>query len=276
MATYLGRIAGRRHFRQNRSALLRELRMSTRYLFLAVFMAAGLLARPALAAPFDNWAAMVIAGDWHAHSGAPSEVFDNARRDLSNDLAKMGFPENHIQQYSARPDADPAHPFHADPATIGLNFKRLTQQATGGCFVYLTTHGAPLGVAMGDGIVGLRDIGDLIDQSCPARPTVIVVSACFSGMFIPVLHADNRMIITAARGDRTSFGCGETNKYTFFDQCILESLPKSMTFPMLADGATECVAAREKAENVAPPSEPQVYIGSSIGSQLNSLTFSVN
>jgi hypothetical protein len=235
-----------------------------------------MLARPALAAPFDNWAAMVIAGDWHAHSGAPSEVFDNARRDLAKDLAKMGFAENLIQQYSARPDADPAHPFHADPATIGLNFRRLAQQAPAGCFVYLTTHGAPLGVAMGDGIVPLRDIGDIIDQSCSARPTMIVVSACFSGMFIPVLHAENRMIITAARGDRTSFGCGETNTYTFFDQCILESLPKVMTFPMLGDTAKECVSTREKAEKVEPPSEPQIYVGSSIAPQLNDLTFSVH
>lgn len=249
--------------------------MTARY-FYAVILLFGVMVRPAFAAPFDNWAAMVIAGDWHAHSGAPSEVFDNARRDLSNDLIKMGFAENHIQQYSARPEADPAHPFHSDPATIGVNFKKLAQQATGGCFIYLTTHGAPLGVAMGNGIASLREIGDLIDQSCADRPTVVVVSACFSGMFIPVLQADNRMILTAARADRTSFGCGETNKYTFFDQCILESLPKSMNFPMLADDAKECVAAREKAENVSPPSEPQVSIGSSIASQLSGLTFSVN
>jgi len=249
--------------------------MTARYLY-AVILFAALMARPAHAAPFDNWAAMVIAGDWHAHSGAASEVFDNARRDISKALAKMGFAENHIQEYSARPAADSRHPLHADPATIGANFRKLTQQAAAGCFVYLTTHGAPLGIAMGDGIVPIREIGDLLDQSCSARPTVIVVSACFSGMFIPVLQASNRMVVTAARGDRTSFGCGETNTYTFFDQCILESLPESMTFPMLADTAKECVAAREKAENVTPPSDPQVYIGSSISSQLNSLTFSVH
>ena len=32
---------------------------------------------------FSNWAGIVVAGDWHAHSGEPSEVFDNARRDLT-------------------------------------------------------------------------------------------------------------------------------------------------------------------------------------------------
>lgn len=241
-------------------------------------IAVGLmLVQPAMAGPFDNWAAMVIAGDWHAHSGAPSEVFDNARRDLAKDFEQMGFAPKHIQQYSARPDADPVvKPFHADPATIEANFKKLTQQATAGCLVYLTTHGNALEVAMGDALVPIRTIGDVVDEACPARPTIVIVSACYSGMFIPVMLAPNRMIITAARGDRSSFGCGEELKYTFFDQCILETLPKVTTFPPLYDKAKECVAAREMAEHVAPPSEPQVYTGATIGQQLPMLTFSVS
>ena len=35
------------------------------------------------AGPFADWAAVVVAGDFHAHSGADSEAFDNARRDVS-------------------------------------------------------------------------------------------------------------------------------------------------------------------------------------------------
>ena len=39
---------------------------------------------PARAAtPFSDWAAVVIAGDWHANSGGPTEAFDNARRDIA-------------------------------------------------------------------------------------------------------------------------------------------------------------------------------------------------
>ena len=250
--------------------------MSTRVLLWSIIAVGLMLARPAAAGPFDNWAAMVIAGDWHAHSGAATEVFDNARRDLAKDFAQMGIAPDHIQQYSARPDADPViKPFHADPATIEANFKRLTQQATAGCLIYLTSHGAPLDVAMGDALVPIRTIGDLVDQSCPDRPTIVIVSACYSGMFIPVMLAPNRMIITAARGDRTSFGCSEDLKYTFFDQCVLETLPKVTTFPALYGMAKDCVAAREMAEHVSPPSEPQVYIGGTIGQQLPMLTFSV-
>jgi hypothetical protein len=250
--------------------------MSMRVLLWSMIAVGFMLVQPAIAGPFDNWAAMVIAGDWHAHSGAPSEVFDNARRDLAKDFGQMGFAPDHIEQYSAHPGADSEiKPFHADLATIETNFKKLTQRATAGCLVYLTSHGAALGVAMSDTLVPIRSIGDLVDESCPDRPAIVIISACYSGMFIPVLLAPSRMIITAARGDRTSFGCSEDLKYTFFDQCVLETLPKVTTFPALYDMAKECVAAREMAERVSPPSEPQVYTGGMIAQQLPMLTFSV-
>ena len=74
---------------------------------LAVLAVLSVLAAPASAGPFDNWAGLVVAGDSRAHSGAPSEVFDNARRDLVTALKQMGFAESHIQQYSVRPELDP-------------------------------------------------------------------------------------------------------------------------------------------------------------------------
>ena len=241
-----------------------------------VFASAGLTG-PASAGPFDSWAALVVAGDSHAHSGADSQVFDNARRDLVTALKQMGFAANNIQQYSARPELDlQTKPRRSDAPDIAAGFKMLTQRATGGCFVYFTSHGAPLGIVIGDSLVPIRAIGDIIDDSCHDRPAVVIISACFSGMFIPVLHAENRMIFTAARPDRTSFGCGEANTYTFFDQCILESLPKSTNFPALAGPTKECVAARENQEGATPPSEPQLYIGAAIAPLLQQDTFSLN
>lgn len=245
--------------------------------FLVFFLIAlplMLHAHPASAGPFDDWAVLVVAGDHHAHSGAESDVFDNARRDLVKALTTIGFDAVNIQQYSAQAERDPVtKPLRADPKEIFTNFKRLTEKATGGCFVYFTSHGAPLGIVLGDAIVPLRSVADIIDNSCYDRPSVIVVSACFSGMFIPILRANNRMILTAARPDRTSFGCGEANVYTFFDQCVLESLPNSRDFPDLAHQATDCVGMREKSEGMSPPSEPQLYIGSTIGRQLPNYAF---
>ncbi len=251
--------------------------MMKRALLFLMLAFGATFAAPASAGPFDSWAALVVAGDSRAHSGAPSEVFDNARRDLATALKQMGFAENHIQQYSTRPELDPTtKPLKSDAQEIYVNFKKLAQETNGGCFIYFTSHGAPLGIVVGNALVPIRTVADIVDQTCSNRPTVIIISACFSGMFIPVMHADNRMIFTAARPDRTSFGCGEANQYTFFDQCVLESLPKSPDFPALAATTKECVAAREKAEGAEPPSEPQLYVGASIKPLLDGYKFTVN
>jgi hypothetical protein len=259
------------------SALESRIKMITRAI-LAAFALVLVLGGPASAGAFDNWAALVVAGDSRAHDGAQSLVFDNARRDLVKALKQMGFAENHIQQYSARPDLDPVtKPLRSDGAAIYKGFEKLTDSATGGCFVYFTSHGAPLGIVIGDQNVAIRSVGDIIDNSCHDRPTVAIISACYSGMFVPVLRAPNRMVLTAARPDRTSFGCSEDLKYTFFDQCVLETLPMVQNFVALADKTKECVAAREKAEGAMPPSEPQLYVGTGIAPALQqAYSFTLN
>ena len=140
----------------------------------------------------------------------------------------------------------------------------LTKTARGGCFLYFTSHGAPQGIIFGEYGLSPDVMARMVDDYCGDRPTVVVVSACYSGVFIPALANDNRMILTAARPDRTSFGCGDDYQYTFFDQCVLESLPVSQTFPDMAKRAQDCVAAREQKEGMMPPSEPQVFVGDRI------------
>ena len=49
-------------------------------------------ARPAFAeGPFEDWAAVVVAGDFHGSGGGATEAFDNARRDISKELQRLGF-----------------------------------------------------------------------------------------------------------------------------------------------------------------------------------------
>jgi hypothetical protein len=93
---------------------------------------------------------------------------------------------------------------------------------------------------------------------------VVIISACFSGVFVPALQSPNRMILTAARPDRSSFGCGEADKYPYFDQCVLESLPNAKDFLALGTTVQACVAAREVKEGMKPPSEPQLYVGAAL------------
>jgi hypothetical protein len=76
------------------------------------------------------------------------------------------------------------------------------------------------------------------------------------------------MVLTAARPDRTSFGCGQSDRYTFFDQCFLQTVADGHSFPDLAGAVQSCVAVREVEDNVAPPSEPQLSVGASVAANL--------
>lgn len=232
---------------------------------LALLGFAALLCAPtAQAAAFDGWIGAVIAGDYRAHSGAPAEVFDNARRDLAAKLVGVGFAANNVRTFSVRPNRYADAPMRSDYRTIGDTLKQMTLSARAGCFVYFTSHGAPNGILIGDFLVSPSGIGEIIDDACGNRPSVLIFSACYSGIFIGPLATENRMILTAARPDRTSFGCSEDLDYTFFDQCVLEAIPKSPTFLELAEGTRACVDAREVKEGMTPPSEPQLYLGDNL------------
>jgi hypothetical protein len=233
---------------------------------IAVLLAALLLAQPASAGgPFSDWSAVVVAGDWHAHSGGPSEAFDNARHDVVQALERAGFEPANLRQFSVRPERYKEPDLgKSAPQEIYNALADLSAKATGGCLIYFSSHGAPAGVLVDQQILPPGVLAGMVDHTCGTRPTVVIISACFSGVFVPALAAPNRMVLTAARPDRSSFGCGEADKYPYFDQCVLESLPHASDFAVLGRTVQACVAARETKEGMKPPSEPQLYIGAGI------------
>ena len=104
----------------------------------------------------------------------------------------------------------------------------------------------------------------LISDTCGRRPTVVIISACFSGVFVPALADSNRLILTAARPDRSSFGCSESDKYPYFDACMLQVLPTAHDFVALGPAVQACVAQRETETGMHPASEPQFYVGAQL------------
>jgi hypothetical protein len=222
-------------------------------------------APPAAAGGFDDWAAVVVAGDWHAHSGGPTETFDNARRDVAQTLTGLGFRPDNLRQFSVRPERyKDTRPGKSDLRTIYDSLSDLTQRATGGCLVYFSSHGAPQGVLVDQSVLAPGVLGQMVDRTCGQRPTVVVISACFSGVFVPALAAPNRMVLTAARPDRSSFGCGEADRYPYFDDCFLQSAQGAKDFGHLGQAVRACVAEREAKEGMKPPSEPQLYVGAAL------------
>ena len=219
---------------------------------------------------FQDWTAAIVAADWRTSRGDPIQAFDNARRDLTAGFLKAGFARENLVDYSLRPDL--AEPVTADQVLEGVGAAMVAGRT--GCFLYFTSHGSPRGIVFGPGrLMSPDEMDRLLDGWCGERPTVVMVSACFSGVFIPILAAPNRLVITAARRDRSSFGCSEDATYPYFDGCILESLPTARHFIELANLAKACVARRETEENLRPASEPQISIGAEMQMLLPTLTF---
>lgn len=217
------------------------------------------------AGPFSGWAAIVVAGDWHSHSGAPSEVFDNARRDVTTGFERIGVNPDNLAQFSVRPHRyRTPNLLKSDAQTIAGTLWDLSDRATAGCLVYFSSHGSTDGILVGDDILAPKTLEAMLDNSCAKRPTVVILSACFSGVFVPALEGPNRFVLTAARGDRASFGCGDNDKYPFFDACVLESLPQSGDFPGLAREVEACVSRKEHEGHLSPPSDPQLFVGANI------------
>ena len=88
--------------------------------------------------------------------------------------------------------------------------------------LYLTTHGAEEHQLLVDldplplNQIGPDDLADALKTQPAMRWKVLVVNACYSGGFIGAVRDDSTMVLTSARADRTSFGCGTESDITYF------------------------------------------------------------
>lgn len=134
--------------------------------------------------------------------------------------------------------------------------------------LFLTSHGNRGLFAIRFGDLGLNDLTpdkltELIARS-GIRNRVVIVSACYSGSFIANLEAPRALVITAARSDRSSFGCSSERDWTYFgDAFINQALRKTRSFSEAFAMAKDLVAGWEKKEGLTP-SEPQMSMGSDI------------
>ena len=133
-------------------------------------------------------------------------------------------------------------------------------------FLVLTSHGAPQGIGERgggqEGIVPPAALGALLAES-PFKRKVLIVSACFAGIYTG-LADDDTLVITAADATHTSFGCQPEAHWTYFgdalfNQALRRGEPLSQAF---ADART-IVAAREMAQGFTP-SNPQMAGGAAV------------
>jgi hypothetical protein len=139
--------------------------------------------------------------------------------------------------------------------------------------LYLTTHGShdhnllvdmdPLPLDQ----IGAPDLAGIL-QEHPFKWKVVVVNACYSGGFIPDLHGPGTMVLTAARADRSSFGCGSESQITYFGHAwLVDALNRTADFAAAFTQARQEIADWEKRDHLTP-SLPQIDIGRGIEAQL--------
>lgn len=141
--------------------------------------------------------------------------------------------------------------------------------------LYTTGHGAPYGITYHDGDHGYGVL-------TPARLSallgelglgnrLLILSACYSGLFVPALYGETTALFTAASAGRTSFGCAADNDWTFFgDAMINRALRKPQPLAAASTEALKLVGEWEAAKSYEP-SYPQVSIGSRVDAWLKPL-----
>lgn len=98
---------------------------------------------------------------------------------------------------------------------------------------------------------------------------IVVVSACYSGGFIPALAGPRTLAITAARADRTSFGCGVESDFTYFGRAFfIEGLNRTDSPVQAFDHARDRITQWERDEKLTR-SRPQISAGDEISTQID-------
>jgi len=243
-----------------------DLRRVSRLAALGVLLAldaCAAQARPPAVPPRVGVAAVLVAGD------GSLPVFDNAVAGArARLLARGGATPADITRLSASRRMVIKH--HLKPATLANVLAAVAGLRPGpgqGCLVFATSHGGAgegLWLSAGESFLTPGALDHALVQGCGHVPTFVVVSACFSGSFaLPPMTRPNRIVLTAARPDRTSFGCGAGRVYTVYDQCLLAAFDRGGTWRQAYARIKKCVADEEMREQ-AEPSEPQAWFGAEV------------
>jgi Peptidase C13 family len=147
-------------------------------------------------------------------------------------------------------------------------------------FLFLASHGRENLFSLNFPEAGTTDLTamefrQMLEHS-GIGPAVIVLSACFSGSFIDDIAAPDRLVITAARGDRTSFGCRDGAEWTEFGQSFFDLALRADPDPRKAFAVAARDVTRKELAAGLTPSEPQISEGAKIGEHLDRLLASQN
>ena len=138
--------------------------------------------------------------------------------------------------------------------------------------LFMTSHGLMSGLALklpgGDNaLIAPQDVATALDRA-GVKHRVVIVSACYSGVFVRSLANDNTIVVTAADSWNSSFGCAAGRDWTYFgDAFFKQSLQPGTDFKRAFDRARILIEGWEKLDRLTP-SNPQGHFGPALTAKL--------
>jgi hypothetical protein len=211
-----------------------------------------------------------------AFAGDGSEdVFRNEAEYAAREFSRRFGPASHALVLENNPASLTTRPLASwSNLEIALDGLARTMDPTQDILLlYITSHGGEDHDLLVDmeplplDTIGATDLADIL-RTRPFKWKVVVVNACYSGGFVPPLRGPGTLVLTAARTDRSSFGCGSDSDITYFGRAwLVDALNRTPDFIAAFKLARSEIRQWEQRDKLTP-SEPQIDIGSGIAGQL--------
>lgn len=133
-------------------------------------------------------------------------------------------------------------------------------------FLFITSHGARDKGAviyeaqrLQSSMSPNRLAAELNDAGVKNR--VLVISACFSGFYIPALAGPDTAILTAASADRSSFGCQPERDWTYFGDAFFAHAMAGGAGLLDSFDQAKVLISKWESDLNATPSQPSADVG---------------
>ena len=170
-----------------------------------------------------------------------------------------------LYAFESRRLADPS------PSAVRQDIIRMGDAAVDGqdlVVVMLTSHGSPDVMAIQptrNGPVSALSADGLAELLAPLNNDrqILILQACFSGSLIDELRSPNRIIMTAAAADRSSFGCNPESDNTWFIKSLNRAMGMGGSWQQIF-ARTQTLVAQDEAAVGVPASNPQRFVGANM------------
>jgi len=145
--------------------------------------------------------------------------------------------------------------------------------------LFMTSHGTQsgFGLQLPERTDELKpqDVVAILDKE-GIKNRLVIVSACYSGIFVKPLANDDTIVLTAADENNTSFGCSTEREWTYFgDALFAQSLRPGVDFRSAFAKAKTLIDGWEAMDRAAP-SNPQGHFGAALVKKLEPVLASMS